>query len=273
MKRTTHRSALCVAIVILPLADGCGTNAPSDTYTQPIRISPEEIPLYVVDGYSNQTHFCSGMLENQDRVPRVYVFEGVSCGCLTSEHDHRSLVQGDPIRVKAGQSAEIVLRNKLAYRDGFYTDIAYFRDADDPSYQVLIESRYAVVRRMSLSPGALVFDRIEDDASFAARARVTLRSSSDSPRYHELSISKLPDSVYSQVTQISQRIEKRLSSTSGLYYEDEWDVQFRIAPDASLGPLLPPHGEVEFVVSDRQGKQMVRRLLPYNAASVGKSEN
>jgi len=259
-------------MALLVFAIGCGSNEQSDSYFNPARIRPNKAPVYLIDGVSEEIHSCSGVLNNEDSSAAVYVFEGVSCGCLVAEHNGKVLVEGDKIRIAAEEAEEVMLRNRLAYAEGFYSNSAFFQTVEAPTRRVVVESQYGVMKRLRLSPGALVFERDEEQGLFAASATVTFRSTGGGDRVYRLSVAKLPDSIHSQLKQESQGIEKRLSPTSKLFYEDEWSVLLRIDSGAHLGPSLPPHGEIEFEVFDSQGELAANMLLPYNADCIGKVE-
>lgn len=269
--RGSHLSVLCLVIAVSCTVIGCGSVESSDSRASSVRIAPKEVPLYLVDDLdSERIHSCSGVLNNEGAVPRVYIFKGVTCGCLAGEHDGKELIKGDRIRVAAGDAEEVVLRTRLGYMEGFYSDSAFFQSADDPSRRVAVESQYSVVRRLRLSPGALVFEREEARGPFTADATVRFRSSGNDGRDHKLSVANLPKPIHWSVKQESQGVKERLSPASEWFYEDEWTVLFRIDSDAHLGPSLPPHAEIDFVVFDGQGEEVARRSLPYNAECVGR---
>jgi len=171
--------------------------------------------------------------------------------------------------VAAGDSEEVVLRTRLAYREGFYSNSAAFEEAaDDPSRRIVVDSQYGVVKRLRISPGALVFERDERRGTYTSSATVRFRSTDN--RSGLLSVISLPESIHWRVQEKSEGVKKRLSPTSQYYFEDEWSVLFQIDSHAQLGPSLPRYGEVSFVVRDDAQIPFAEKSMIYNADCVGR---
>jgi len=262
----THPRLLALAITLFLIAE-CGCTKHPDSNIRPTRITPKEASLYIVDDLlSTRFHSRSATLSNQLDIPTLYTFEGATCGCVDAKHCGKVLCRGDTLLIGAGEVEQIVLCSRLPYAEGFYSESAFFRSGDDPPQHVAMELWYGVVKRLRVSPGAVVFERDEGRGGFKGSFRVRFRSLHRGS--HQLVVTERSELFYCQIKKESDGVEKRVSPICQLFYEDEWNVSVRINSDKNIDSTLPPYGEMPFVVFDDQGEQVAAMSLPYNASSV-----
>jgi hypothetical protein len=269
MRRSGSKSILSWALAIGLVAIGCDAEI-RDENPLDVQASPAGAPLYFVDIPLGKYHSSVVAIRNDETQPIDLIFDGVSCACLQAEHRGKGLSEGDTLRIEAGAIEQIDLHNELSYEEGFHSETAMFRALAGRFWHISVKSEYCVIRRLVLSPGALIFERERHSPNYAGTIKVRYRSVDE--RRHTLEFFNFPKAIQWHIEKDSIALKRPVTAGAEKFYEHIWNVNFDVREDNISRASLPPHGDAVLRILNSDQSPILDKSFSYNALIVSRGE-